>query len=270
MVFGFAVILAGCADFRTDRLATATDIARPAGLTLSWVEGGNFTLAAFIRLTDPAQPLAVYIEGDGSVWLTRTRLSSDPTPRLPMGLKLAALDPIPNIVYLARPCQYTGIGINPRCKPSLWSDARFSEEVIKSVTLAIDAVVPPNHGNLDLVGYSGGAAVALLVAARRQDVASIRTVAGNLDSVAVNELHDVSPMQASLNPADMATALAGLPQIHYVGENDEIVPPIIAQRYAVKAGDRRCIEIQIVPRVTHNEGWTEIWSKAAMVPPRCR
>lgn len=270
MALAVSIVLAGCSSYQADRLSTATHIAEPAGLTLSWVKGGDFTLAAFTRLTDPARSIVIYIEGDGLAWLTRTRLSTDPTPRSPMGLKLAALDGGPNVVYLARPCQYTGVGINPRCGPALWSDARFSGEVIEAMNRAIDAVVPSDHGGLELVGYSGGAAVAVLMAARRQDVVSIRTVAGNLDSVAVNELHGVSPMPASLNPADVAPALAALPQVHYVGEDDTVVPPVIAQGYAAKAGDRRCIVIHVVPGITHSEGWTRIWPKTMDDPPRCR
>lgn len=253
-----------------DRLVSATDIARPANSSLSWVKGGGFTLAAFTCLTDPRQPVTVYIEGDGLAWITRTQISTDPTPRTPLGLELAALDPGPNVVYLARPCQYTGIGSNPHCVPAIWSDARFSEEVIAAMNQAVDVVVPPNHGQLNLVGYSGGAAVALLVTARRNDVAGVRTVAGNVDNGAVIALHRVSPMLASLDPADVAPALVTIPQIHYVGEEDEIIPPVIAESYALKAENRRCITIRVVPMATHATGWDEVWPKVVADRPRCK
>jgi pimeloyl-ACP methyl ester carboxylesterase len=264
------IVLTGCANGPKDRLVDATNIARPAGLSLSWVHGGNFTLAAFTRLPDPNQPVTVYIEGDGLAWITRTQVSNDPTPRIPMGLELAALDPGPNVAYLARPCQYVGVGSNPHCIPALWSNARFSEQVIMAMDQAIDAMVPPSHGPLHLVGYSGGAAVALLVAARRSDVASIRTVAGNVDNGAVIALHKVSPMPASLDPAEAAPLLTAIPQIHYVGEEDETVPPVIAESYARKAGTRRCITVHEVPEATHRGGWAEFWPDLVKNLPKCR
>lgn len=268
-VLGLAIQLAGCADSLGTRLETARDIARPAGLSLSWVKGGDFTLATFTRLTDPNQPVTVYIEGDGLAWITRTQVSSDPTPRTPTGLKLAALDPGPNVVYLARPCQYKGVGTNLHCKPPIWSDARFSESVIAATSKVIDETAAKERKPLHLVGYSGGAAVALLVAARRTDIVSIRTVAGNVDNRAVIALHRVSPMPASLDPADVASSLAGIPQIHYVGEEDGIVPPAIAESYARKAGPRRCIAIHMVPGLTHATGWTEVWPRVVRDMPGC-
>lgn len=264
------IVLTGCANGPKDRLVDATTIAGPAGLSLSWVHGGNFTLAAFSRFSDPNQPVTVYIEGDGLAWITRTQVSGDPTPRTPMGLKLAALDPSPNVVYLARPCQYAGVGSNPHCLPALWSDARFSEQVIVAMDQAIDAIAPPNHRPIHLVGYSGGAAVALLIAARRSDVASIRTVAGNVDNGAVIALHKVSPMPMSLDPADVASVLVSTPQIHYAGKDDEIVSSAISESYAQKAGDQRCIVIKKISGATHNSGWTEVWPRVVRNMPGCR
>lgn len=269
-VLGLAIQLAGCADSLGTRLETARDIARPAGLSLSWVKGGDFTLATFTRLTDPNQPVTVYIEGDGLAWITRTQVSPDPTPRTPTGLTLAALDPGPNVVYLARPCQYKGVGTNLHCKSPVWSDARFSESVIAATSKAIDETAAKERQSLHLVGYSGGAAVALLVAARRTDIASIRTVAGNVDNRAVIALHRVSPMPASLDPADVASSLAGIPQIHYVGEEDGIVPPAIAESYARKAGPRRCITVRNIPGAAHDRGWAKIWFHEASIIPACR
>lgn len=227
-------------------------------------------MAAFTRFSDLTQPISIYIEGDGLAWITRTQVSNDPTPRTPIGLKLAALDPAPNVAYLARPCQYAGVGSNPSCIPALWSDARFSEQVILAIDQAIDAIVPPNHGPIHLVGYSGGAAVALLVTARRSDVASIRTVAGNVDNGAVIALHQVSSMPISLDPADVAPVLVTIPQVHYTGKADETIPPVVAEGYAQKAGSHRCITLREVPEATHKTGWLRIWPEVVKDMPECR
>lgn len=95
-----------------------------------------------------------------------------------MGLKLAALDASPNVVYLARPCQYVW---SPLCSDIYWTDRRFAVEVVEAMSAAIDRLILPGQ-KLHLVGYSGSGAVAVLVAARRPDVVSLRTIAGNLDT----------------------------------------------------------------------------------------
>lgn len=61
-------MLAACAG-REARLDTAAAIARQGGLQPVTVAGQPFTLAAFIRNPDPAQPVVVYIEGDGLAWV---------------------------------------------------------------------------------------------------------------------------------------------------------------------------------------------------------
>ena len=58
---------------------------------------------------------------------------------------------------------------------------------------AIDFLIKKYQaGKIELVGYSGGGAVALLLAVRRHDIVSVRTVAGNLNPEAVNQYHKVS------------------------------------------------------------------------------
>lgn len=131
--------------------------------------------------------------------------------------------PSPNVVYIARPCQFTRN--DPACRSTYWTDRRFSEDVIASMNHAVDVLRAPAAGPVHLVGFSGGGAVAALVAARRGDVASLRTVAGNLDHRALNAHHRVSPMPASLNAVDVAPRLAAVPQAHFVGTKDDVVPP---------------------------------------------
>lgn len=192
------VLLAACAG-REARMETATTIAQRGNLRSVTVTSQPFTLAAFVRSTDPAAPVTVYIEGDGLAWISRSQPSTDPTPTNPIGLRLAALDASPNVVYLARPCQYAW---SPACSETYWTDRRFAEEVVAATSSAIDRLLRPGQ-RIHLVGYSGGGAVAALVAARRHDVVSLRTVAGNLDHAEVNRIHRVSPMNGSLNAAEM-------------------------------------------------------------------
>ncbi|MBP6700397.1 MAG: hypothetical protein KA135_04085, partial [Halioglobus sp.] len=129
-----------------------------------------------------AQGVTVYIEGDGLAWVSSRRPSENPTPGDPMALKLALAQPAGNVVYLARPCQYVDTDTQPQCRQNFWTEGRFSEPVIRSTSDALDAIKKHYDSEaVSLIGYSGGGAVAVLVAARREDVRQIITVAGNLD-----------------------------------------------------------------------------------------
>jgi dienelactone hydrolase len=260
------VLLApGCASVR-DRYEAADRIAAEQGFEKTFIKTGNFTLTAYRRFTTPLADVNVYIEGDGSAWLSRTQLSDDPTPRRPLVLELAAMDPAPNVAYLARPGQYTAIA-EPGCHPDYWSDRRFSQEVVAAVNQAIDRLLRQTRSDrVCLIGYSGGAALAVLIAACRNDVATLRTVAGNLDTEAVNRHHGVSTLSGSLNPIDAAEKLKNLPQHHFAGSKDTVVPPFIIESFLKRAGDQDGRRFTIVDGVSHTQGWSEIWKSLLTVP----
>lgn len=258
-----------CADGVRDRLDHAASLARHGGLSATKLTGGQFTLAVFHRIAAPSEPVAVYIEGDGFAWASRRRLSDDPTPRDATGLALAAADPEPNVLYIGRPCQYGGVTSDRTCHSRYWSSHRFAPEVVAATAEALDQALARFGGQgIDLVGYSGGAAVAALLAAQRSDIRSLRTVAGNLDHVAVNKAHGVSPLFGSLNAIDVAGHLSSLPQIHFAGAEDQIVPPSIAQAFAAAVGP--CAQARVVPEAQHGEGWAELWPDLLAQAPSCR
>jgi hypothetical protein len=259
--------LAGCAMFDADAHANA--LAEPAHLQRVSVDTRSFVLAAYARISQPDKPLRVYIEGDGLAWVSRAMPSLNPTPHEATGLALAAQDPAPNVVYLARPCQFTPQEVNPRCGTPYWTGKRFAPEVIESMNDAVShfAALTPRQP-LELVGYSGGGAVAVLIAARRSDVASIRTIAGNLDDEFVNRLHGVSPMPESEDAIDFATRVSAIPQIHFSGAEDEVVPPAVALRF-VNATGPRCAHAQTVAGVSHDGDWSRRWPALLNLAPTC-
>jgi pimeloyl-ACP methyl ester carboxylesterase len=264
-IVALALLTGGCADPQTHADALATR----GALTRDTIDTDSFVLTAYQRLTRPGLPLTVYIEGDGLAWINRNEASTDPTPLNPLGLRLAAVDPGPNVLYLARPCQFTPRRDNPRCTVDLWTSRRFSSVVVDSLDQAIDHYVrqAQSHG-IELVGYSGGGALAVLLAARRHDVLSVRTVAGNLDQAEVNRLHGVSPMPESLNAIDVAHQVSGIPQWHFSGADDHTVPPQIATRFAAAAGGD-CIRLKVLPGMTHGGDWPRLWPALLALAPRC-
>lgn len=204
--------------------------------------------------------MTVYIEGDGNAWRNRFVLSADPTPSEPIGLKLAVQDSAPLVVYLARPCQFTGTRDGGLCHPRYWASARFAPEVIAATAAAIDhykALLGAEE--IELVGYSGGGAVAALVAATRDDVVGLITVVGNLDHAAWTAHHEVTPLRASLNPADAAARLATIPQVHFVGSDDSVMPSLVARAYLARLAAPDQARLVIIEGFDHRCCWVRDW-----------
>ncbi len=255
-------LLTACADPLTlgGRLETAQNIASQGGLQPLTVQTLHYNIATWQKISQAGAPLHVYIEGDGQAWVSRSTPSRNPTPTDPIALTLASLDPAPNIVYLARPCQYTPLEQSPACTVRSWTSQRFSEEIIQGMDTALSRITQGlQNPALDLIGFSGGGNIALLLAARRSDIASVRTVAGNIDITAFNALHHTSPMPDSLNSADFADRLKTIPQRHFIGVQDDIVPPVIYQSYAKALNSAPCLKLTLVPAATHTEGWESVW-----------
>lgn len=261
------VLVSGCASL--DRNAHAESLAAPVGLKREVLAAGDFQLTAFSRVTRADKPLRIYIEGDGLAWVSRTEPSLDPTPVAATGLALAAADPSANVAYLARPCQFTPMADNPRCGVAYWTGKRFAPEVVDSMDAAVSRLVARVPGqSLELIGYSGGAAIAVLIAAHRHDVASLRTVAGNLDVEYVNQLHHVSAMPDSRNPVDVAREVALIPQIHFSSAQDAVVPPDVAKRFASAVGGA-CVTTSVVTGLSHDGDWAARWPGLLAQAPVC-
>jgi len=242
----------------------AYNISKKAGFRPAEIKGGEFVLRVNYRFGKAGAPLHVYLEGDGRSWLTPSRASYNPTPRDPIGLSLAAQDDAENVLYIARPCQYVPFDKNPNCEYPYWTHKRFAPEIIKSVSAVIDrGKQMAKAGGVELIGFSGGGAVAILVAAKRRDVTGIRTVAGNLDHEEWTNHHKIDPMKGSLNPVDVAKKVSHIPQIHYVGLLDKVIERRVADSFKARAGGPRtdCIKIKEIIGVSHNKGWVKLWVK---------
>ncbi len=135
---------------------------------------------------------------------------------------------------------------------------------------ALDSVAANRGQTIELIGYSGGAAIAVALAARRKDVTLMVTVAGNLDTEAVNRYHRDDAMPASLNPVSLSPQLAGLPQLHLVGARDKLIPASVATGF-IAAGALRCAEVESVAVAGHEAGWVDYWRSGAAMSrrPRC-
>jgi pimeloyl-ACP methyl ester carboxylesterase len=97
-------------------------------------------------------------------------------------------------------------------------------------------------------------------------VASLRTIAGNLDHVALSRFHNVGVLTDSLNPIDYAFLIRNIPQLHFAAEKDRVVPLFISQSFAERLGDTSYQSIIVVEGTTHDSGWEAKWPELLSTP----
>ncbi len=263
LVFPAALLLLACGGAAAGESAmkTAADsLARLHGWTGSWLEADRFSLLAYAPATwRGAGELTVYIEGDGRSWISRTELAADPTPRNRRVLQLAVGDP-GDAAYLARPCHFLDTVELAQCHRRYWSLARYGEDVVAAIDTALDILKGrAGASRLRLVGFSGGAQLAILAAARRHDITGIITIGGNLDHRRWTASQGVSALTGSLNAADVADAVRHIPQVHFLGELDTTVGRDTIDSYLSRmpaASQGRVIEI---PGYDHGCCWADNW-----------
>jgi len=242
------LLLSACQS--TDTIATISD---RHNLTTGTVKGDHFNhIVVYHHHSGNGKILHVYIEGDGRPWLGGTRIANDPTPRNPLALKLMVQDPHPSI-YLGRPC-YFGMATSDNCNFHLWTDGRYSEEVIASMNRALDTVSRQlGADQLVLFGYSGGGTLAALLAARNPQVVGLVTIAGNLDIDLWASTHQYLPLSTSVNPS----MLPGAPitAIHLAGGKDRVVPSAILDSYL----GQHIGEKWVYPEFDHRCCWEQAW-----------
>lgn len=267
----FLAILCGCQAHGETRLNAANDIARQSSLSERHILAKTFVLTTFERVEKKDAVANIYIEGDGLAWVGKKTPSRDPTPTNPVALYLAAADTSQNVVYIARPCQYTKAAENAPCHQKYWTSARFSPEVISAMDWALDDIKARHHINgFHIIGYSGGAAIGVLLAERRKDILSLRTVVGNLDTDAFSQIHEISQLSESLNPAKAASNISHLPQHHFIGSDDPVVAPDIVRSFIKASGNTRCLHVSTIPDTTHETGWAQKWLGLLSYPVTCK
>ncbi|MDR2350396.1 MAG: hypothetical protein LBF41_07245 [Deltaproteobacteria bacterium] len=246
----------GCAASSGAIWSRAVRKSSPSGFAPVNFSVEPFRLAGLLKKGEPAGELVVYLEGDGRA-IVRGRPSSDPTPRFQQSLDLALLDPAPSILYLARVGQYVPEYAGTEYQ-TYWSEKRLSPEVVISSSKAIDAAKAMCGADfVHLVGYSGGGGLAVLLAESRSDVLSVVTVAGLLDTAWWTQNGGWKPLAGSLNPSDRVDLILRLPQIHFYGTEDNVIPPRLSQIYASKGN---FADLTLIPvKTNHYEGWTEAW-----------
>lgn len=268
-----ALALGGCIATTLPymRTETAQRIASPAWMIKRDIAAAPYLLRSYERIHDRGGVANLYIAGDGAINTSVEEWKSNPTPKNPVALHLASKDRADNVIFIARPCQYTAmLSKGDSCDESTWKDKRFSAEVIASFDKALDDIATRyNIHSFNLIGYSGGAAIATLLATQRNDILSIRTVAGILDHETHSAVSGVPILNGSLNPVKEASALTRIPQYHFIGGQDNYVPPAVLHSYLQAMPPTSCVQTMLIQEADYDTGWVDKWPELLKLPVTC-
>ena len=211
-----------------------------------------YVLASWYRIQNPGEPVRIYIEGDGHSFDAYNRPTANPTPQSTFLRDIAANDPNPNVAYLGRPCQYLQTST---CSLDDWTCGRFSAQIINAMEQSVLQLAKKSQtNNVVLIGYSGGAQVAGLIGVRHpQKIKKMVTIAGVLDQEAWTTYHGDTPLDRSMNLADYQDVYHQLPQIHFIGKKDTVVPNHLTENFVKDKST-----IVIVEKADHQKGYQSI------------
>lgn len=202
------------------------------------ISSGMYDILTYQKISDSMTPIHIYIEGDGYAFNGAGRPTSDPTPRGTFLRNLSAKDNGPNVVYMARPCQYI---MSSACDVSDWTSKRFSDDKIVAIANAIKQVA--QNQPIVLVGYSGGAMISGLVIQQNPDLNIKKwvTIAGVLNHSDWTSYFGDLPLSGSQN----LNELPHVEQLHYIAENDKVVPKQLSYQWLSEK------TLITVPKATH-------------------
>lgn len=199
----------------------------------------------------------IYIEGDGIPWRDEHTIAADPTPRKPLALALMTLD-TENSIYLGRPCYFSARLQQPdtRCDYHYWTDARYASAVIDSMTAVANRYIEQTQAHsIAVIGYSGGAVLATMLADRLNHPVQLITLSGNLNVEAWTRAHNYSPLTESVDPFIAFEPRSIITHHHYVGADDSVVPPAITASFTTKFQ----LPLTVLPGIDHSCCWEKLW-----------
>jgi len=276
--FACAALLSACTSNNPLRHETAVRLAAPAFMVERQIGAGIFSLTAFERMHERHTTANLYIEGDGSTndpgdfMVGETMIWAQNDPQSPTALMLATQDDARNVVYLARPCQYSGMR-NPEaeCGPEYFTSEAYSAEVLAAYNEALDKIKRRDDITaFNLVGFQGGGTIAAILASTRNDIVSLRTVAANLDNKLFSAANDMTPYSRSLNAVDFAQRLRRMPQVHFTGGQDETTPVAVLDSYLSALGPTNCVHTEFIQEAGYKNGWMDKWAGLLQIQPTCR
>jgi pimeloyl-ACP methyl ester carboxylesterase len=183
-------------------------------------------VVGFVQPNTLARTLTIVIESDGARWRSWNSPPKNPTPAKSVAVAITMTEARFGITaYLGRPCQYKFDNFESLCPVYLWTDKRFGNEAVDQMDEAVSELVRRvGAERINLIGHSGGGVIAVLLAARRGDVACIVTIAAPLQLRRWTQIMEVDHLHESLDPSDHLLMVSHIPQSHFIGSSDRVVP----------------------------------------------
>ena len=234
-------------------LMACTSIEVPPEFAYREISTSTFKIATWQKVQNRNAPFKFYIEGDGYAFRANGNVSSNPTPRSVLMRKLAFADSHSNVIYMARPCQFVK---DDKCEPKYWSNARFSKETVQAQYEATRQIAGAQP--LILVGFSGGAQIAGLMAVQYKDlqIAKLVTIAGNLDVKAWTDYHHLPELNLSDDLRNYRVQYAKFKQKHYIGTKDDNIVPAITENFVADK-----TTLIFIRGANHNKGWENAYEQ---------
>lgn len=219
-------------------LSACATMQMPSSYTYREVKTPSFTLATWVKDTNPEAPVHFYIEGDGRAFTASGFPSKDPTPNSTLMRDLAADDTAPNVAYIARPCQFVK---DPVCTQKDWTTDRFSPKAVVSMGAAVKKIA--KNRPVQFYAYSGGALMSGLIITHFPEIKTEYwlTLAGLLNHTSWTKYQKLDPLTGSLD----LKRLPNVPQMHYVAEKDKVIPYELSRQWT----DNK--NLVVVPGTTH-------------------
>ena len=228
-------------------LSGCHSITVPDSFMYKEIETDAYKIASWQKITDTKSPIRIYIEGDGYAFNHLGYPTTNPTPRGTFLREIVFNDPNPNVVYLARACQYVD---DKRCSQKDWTTGRFSQDIINSTAQAIKKV--SGKQEIILIGYSGGALLSGLIINQNPKIPVKKwiTLAGVLNHTKWTEDLNLPPLKDSIDLKTLPT----IPQLHLIGDKDTTVSYKLTESLV----DNK--NLIIIPSATHDKGYTNYLS----------
>lgn len=237
LMSGIFLLLVGCSFLHI-----------PEAYQYKEIQTASYKIASWQKITDKTASVRIYIEGDGHAFNYAGLPTSNPTPKGTFLRDLAFNDPNPNVVYLARPCQFVKDAV---CGQVDWTIGRFSQKIIDATAEAIQTILKDQKAIL--IGYSGGAFLSGLVIHQNPDIKVQKwvTIAGLLNHTAWTKKLNLPPLTESVE----LETLPQVPQKHYVGEKDVVIPKELSQSIVPAP------QLRIIQKAGHDTGYEVVYNE---------
>lgn len=235
------------ACFISALLASCTTAPNLPGYQKAEIPGDRIMLATWTKNVKPAQKLRIYIEGNA---VTGGLFDKYAKVEHPVAMQLALKDDYPYIIYLGRPCYYVE---QKACRPIAWEEGKYMPEIVDEMKAAIERIQKKYRiTDIELIGYDGGGTLAMLLAARLKNAkVNVITIGGILNTEHYALFHDEQYPKDSLNPANERFLLSAIPQVHYVGGKDNVMPLAFTQDFVKKMPKPLSVKIKALPNADH-------------------